>query len=752
MVASKRLKATATARRRCAMPILACALFTSLALLVASMFRVHWYSGLEASFDEALAHFGHEHAGASGKVGLRQRRRPRGGAIATATDGIEGGAAAAPPAGIASIAGTAGIRGRAAGFPSAAAARAIDAGLPRATAAQRGEFSRSFCAGGRHGEYEYGHMVGGFLKMKHPTKHAPDSWQRQSCYYRNVCYDPRDNGGRGRFLYFPDPSEADPRESGNLHVSLTVLGNRWRHRKGVRWSPRVIANSGVDAYSKQKGYPAAVYDDSASVFTVHSSGFLAANIGHLMPDELMPLFRLMDLFGVATHDVVPLRMNLYGRDKVDTFAAPTNGQLRWHAQHKWGAWNSSFPPENSCDAWALQMMRRKSDYTESLHPKHPHRPNHAGDYYIRLCTKMYRKFEGLVTSHGFRLPQVVYGGRTNENDNIHDPNHDRARAQRGAPAPAHKGLVCFDRLLAGIGLLSDHCRDLAFHGQKNQGDIGKQVYDCNAGQGPTVFRWRAFAMRGVGLDPDALPCDAGARGLPPVVVMSIRRPGSRFDQQNVDDWLAMGEHLARAANVAVVAVDFSKLKTARDELEAVASATVLLTFCGGSSHVGYFLPRGATALLVCEGDDARGPRRDGQIWTHLSYLRDVWLDIDHFKSPMRDKWDPIVAAVKQGVRDFDAFGRGDGGPPRPACGGDAFRVFGGAGALKAGRLTLRSPALVGAEAREAAKAARAEKERRARKGIVEGKDTKISPDGYESVTCRWRCEEERELCFCEGRA
>ena len=63
--------------------------------------------------------------------------------------------------------------------------------------------------------------------------------------------------------------------------------------------------------------------------------------------------------------------------------------------------------------------------------------------------------------------------------------------------------MCFDRLLAGIGLLSDHCRDLAFHGQKNAGVVGSAVYDCNAGHGPTVFRWRAFAMRGAGLDPDA---------------------------------------------------------------------------------------------------------------------------------------------------------------------------------------------------------------------------------------------------------
>ena len=36
-----------------------------------------------------------------------------------------------------------------------------------------------------------------------------------------------------------------------------------------------------------------------------------------------------------------------------------------------------------------------------------------------------------------------------------------------------------------------------------------------------------------------------AAGLPPVVVMSVRRPGSRFDQQNVAAWLAMGARLAR---------------------------------------------------------------------------------------------------------------------------------------------------------------------------------------------------------------
>ena len=108
--------------------------------------------------------------------------------------------------------------------------------------------------------------------------------------------------------------------------------------------------------------------------------------------------------------------------------------------------------------------------------------------------------------------------------------------------------------------------------------------------------------------------------------------------------------------------------------------------------------------------------------------------------------------VRRGVRHFREFGAGgDGGPPRPACGADAFRVFGGRGALQAGRLTLMNKKLVGPEAEKAAAAAKAEKARRKKAGFKEGKSSVIGAEGFLSVTCRWKCQDEPvELCFCDG--
>ena len=49
-------------------------------------------------------------------------------------------------------------------------------------------------------------------------------------------------------------------------------------------------------------------------------------------------------------------------------------------------------------------------------------------------------------------------------------------------------LVCYPKLLAGIGYLSEHCDDWSFHGD-HEDDIGYHSF-CNAGMGPNFLGFR----------------------------------------------------------------------------------------------------------------------------------------------------------------------------------------------------------------------------------------------------------------------
>ena len=210
-------------------------------------------------------------------------------------------------------------------------------------------------------------------------------------------------------------------------------------------------------------------------------------------------------------------------------------------------------------------------------------------------------------------------------------------------------------------------------------------YDCNHGFGPAVTRFRRFALRGVGLDPMAIPCPvapvaAGARGAGAgesgagaaargyagyKVLMSVRKAGSRFKAKGVRQWgnfirrldreLRADARLGPRLGAHAAAVDFAALPDARGELRALASSVVFITFCGGSSHIGWFLPRGATVILFCDRDLGRGSRRDGQMWSHLSHVRDVWLDLDDINSDIAGMYADIKGAVVDSLLNFEQF-------------------------------------------------------------------------------------------------
>ena len=156
-------------------------------------------------------------------------------------------------------------------------------------------------------------------------------WQARSCYYRNLCYDTAENkfvyyraASEGEeFLQYPDSLQPDldhdyfqgpdfPSGAGrgllptDLDVSLVPV-NRMMHQSGYKWKPELV--EGPIPHT-------AVFDRTAPVFVLYMS-YNAHNIGHLMFDEHLPRFSLMQAFDLETTHMQPLSLQLPDGPELD---------------------------------------------------------------------------------------------------------------------------------------------------------------------------------------------------------------------------------------------------------------------------------------------------------------------------------------------------------------------------------------------------------------------------------------------------
>ena len=66
-------------------------------------------------------------------------------------------------------------------------------------------------------------------------------------------------------------------------------------------------------------------------------------------------------------------------------------------------------------------------------------------------------------------------------------------------------VVCFKRLLAGIGMLAEHCHDDTNHG------LDQDKEDCNVGRAPLYWAFRVHAMSMLGVTEERSLCTPGHR-------------------------------------------------------------------------------------------------------------------------------------------------------------------------------------------------------------------------------------------------
>jgi hypothetical protein len=189
-------------------------------------------------------------------------------------------------------------------------------------------------------------------------------------------------------------------------------------------------------------------------------------------------------------------------------------------------------------------------------------------------------------------------------------------------------LLCFENVLSGLYFLSDHGEDPSFHDALD-GTVGfyRRYYSnhIQIGRGDGFWEFRQAYMHRLGMDENidlqyhtcrqlvAKETEFLADSI--VVIPRELEDGSRHYWWN-------RTKLLDAMNVPVRVVrelDYRALSM-KEQVQLVAQAQVLISMVGGASYISWFLPPGATLMLLARFEYGEIRVNDAHIYDNIPYF------------------------------------------------------------------------------------------------------------------------------------
>jgi hypothetical protein len=386
----------------------------------------------------------------------------------------------------------------------------------------------------------------------------------------------------------------------SIAVSIGGINQKWKPNDMLRlkWSPKVIP------YNKYKTMESlSYYELPPHIVLIPYHSLNGANPGHLVWDDFLPMYTLLDMFQLLqplndqnndndndeniVHEMLPMR-----------YVLPNNPNFVNESSSR-GLWAS-------CD-W-------KKDKKE-------------------LCLKMINKFKSLLVGADY-----PYNWTTTEsyvfNDNIYN-------TLKGESTTRQSDLICSKHGISGIGALTDHGTTKLHGWEPND---YKTLH--NSGRGRQLYEFRNFMIRNVNL------FDTNDNNTPKVTTITgrkrklLQRPyrvvfsqhssdiGIRdltFDKQIQAVKDSFSSDLIQVANYT-----FKDLSVP-EQISIVSNTAIYISLCGGGAVSGMFVPKGASILLYYSehgGIDSSRERfnympalLDYDLFNSLTYVRVHWLPL-----------------------------------------------------------------------------------------------------------------------------
>ncbi|KAL7568799.1 hypothetical protein ACA910_007217 [Epithemia clementina (nom. ined.)] len=417
-----------------------------------------------------------------------------------------------------------------------------------------------------------------------------------------------------------DPTTTTTTKTVQYHpktVSLGGINLKWgtQGMDRLQWFPDVVAYNSISSTTTTTTEPISYYELPPSVVWIPFHSLNGGNPGHLVWDDFLPIYNVLDMF-----DLVP---NQYKNDD----------------QNDKNNNNNNHNPELLLMRYILQNNNHSSDDPErglwaSCDWNQQHRES---------CHKMIDKFIPLLvgtdararwsTNQNFELFQTL----AHQDDN--DDDHNKK--------PPSTDLVCASHGVAGLGSLTDH-GFAKLHGWV------PEDYDFvyNHGRGGLLRAFRHFAVQNLHL-PRPLAVDQAAANQNPTppwrIVFSVN---SSDIPARTMDFATQVALVRQYVPTATVETHVLAHMTLLEQVDLIRQTHVLVTMCGGGAVTAMFLPPGASVVLFYMERGGIRPTRQGNRPTHQPAM----LDWDLFTSMthIRVNWMP-TASMNENLAEQMAF-------------------------------------------------------------------------------------------------
>lgn len=228
-------------------------------------------------------------------------------------------------------------------------------------------------------------------------------------------------------------------------------------------------------------------------------------------------------------------------------------------------------------------------------------------------------FEKETTPHMRWFPRISESPLLENYDRVDAPFETKTLHEELMPATSN--FLCFDRAVAGLGMLTDHGSKL--HGWK------KKDYEVsqNVGRGRIMWDFRNYMMENFGLDYTTRP-----KSKPRIITVSTysSQDGKRSLSFKKQIEMLRGMFDEEAAIVKVV--QFSTM-TSEEQIKLATESSIMLTAVGGGSVTSMFLPKGASLMLFytkipSQPSNLIPARLDWDYFNNAAYLRTHWFPIE----------------------------------------------------------------------------------------------------------------------------
>ena len=416
----------------------------------------------------------------------------------------------------------------------------------------------------------------------------------RSCHFTDVCFD-----SKGTMLYFHDGNEGEtPPTTEELKTAIRVQSRIQCPRKDCeRPDDSYLQPRIIISTDKENSSDKYHKIWSPIPFAMPYVVFNGKNFGHAIGDNVLPFYRLLKLFGVYsdTVDFLPLR---YDCDESGTC---------------------------SKDGRAPAAL-----------------------------TKVMDPF--LLSSGQSQNEKSVV-----DNGEFHKYFEKMLASENTAPSDS-SSVLCFENVLSGRYLLSDHGEDENAHGRfPEQGTNSHFI-----GKGDILTDFRRDYMRRIGINENAdmlhhcQECDTPSHysHVSGSDVIILTRPENTLDGGwNSAPLLEMMQKegcLGPARKVRVLDVRKLSMKA---QVQAAATAKVMISMVGGASLLSWFLPPGATTILL----QRNNVTLDSHVYDNLPYLH------KYEAAPIETKYGPagktkphfvfdyqyLCFQAKQGIRHYE---------------------------------------------------------------------------------------------------